>query len=127
MIMRSILISYSFAVLLTVAPLTLLAHHNAPEELQDFITEQLIDADSPHLLTSDDDPSLLDTEVVGMEDLDYVVVTDGLSADETTDALEEILEQLATENDVCDVNYQIDYDTDLQTFSLTVNIDFCSQ
>jgi hypothetical protein len=112
---------------LTFAPLCLLAHHNAPEELQDFITEQLIDADSPHLLTSDDDPSLLDTDVARMEDLDYVVVTDGLSADETTDALEEILEQLATENDVCDVNYLIDFDTASLTFSLTVNVDFCSQ
>ena len=123
----STLISNTLVILLAVAPLSLLAHHNAPDELQDFITEQLIDADSPHLLSSDDDPSLLDTEVAGMEDLDYVVVSDGLSADETTDALEEILEQLSTENDVCDVNYLVDYDPASQTFSLTVNVDFCSQ
>ena len=103
------------------------AHHMAPDDLEDFITDQLIVADSPHLLSSDDDPTLLDIMVEGMDDVDYVIVTDGLSANEVTTALEDILERLAREDDVCDVKYIIEYDATTQTFTLTVYIDYCSE
>jgi hypothetical protein len=119
-------VSSLFAVLLTFTPMALLAHHMAPEEMQDFITDQLIAVDSPHLLSSDEDPSLLDVMVDGIEDLDYVVVSDGLSASEVTNAYEIILEQLAVEDDICGVKYVSDYDLVTETFTLTVYADFCT-
>ena len=124
---RGSIIAFLFPLLLAFTPTTLLAHHMAPDEMQDFITEQLIEVDSAHLLSSDDDPSLLDMAVDGIEDLDYVVVSEGLSADEVTSTLESILEQLSRENEVCDVKYVIEYDAESQTFTLTVYVDFCSQ
>ena len=121
------IISSLFAVLMTFTPLALLAHHMAPSDMQEFITDQLEAVDSPHLLSSDDDPALLDVMVDGIEDLDYVVISDGLSANEVTTALEVILEQLSMENDICDVKYVIDYDAASQTFTLTVYVDFCTE
>ena len=47
------------------------AHHMAPDELSDLIEERLIEADSPHLLSSDEDPSLAGS-TPGM-DADYVM------------------------------------------------------
>jgi len=95
--------------------------------MQDFITDQLDAVDSNHPLSSEDDPSLLNVVVDGYEDLDFVVVSDGLSVDEVTSTLEVILEQLAVENDICGVKYVIDYDPATQTFTLTVYVDFCTQ
>ena len=103
------------------------AHHMAPDDMEDYITDQLITADSPHLLSSDDDPSLLEVKIDGFDDIDYVIVTEGLSANEVTTALEDILEKLARADDVCDVEYVIDYDTTTQTFTLIIYIDYCSQ
>ena len=105
------------------------AHHMAPDEMQDFITDQLVAVDSPHLLSSDEDPSLLDTMgvVEGMDDVDYIVIAEGLDADEVITALEAILLQLATENELCDVKYVIDYVAADGTFTLTVYADFCDQ
>ena len=65
--------------------------------------------------------------VEGMDDIDYVVTVDGLTANEVTDALEDILKTLARADDVCDVQYTIEYDTVTQTFTLTVYVDYCSQ
>lgn len=127
MFFRSTLVSLIITALVTFIPAVVSAHHMAPEDIQDFITDQLIEVDSPHLLSSDDDPSLLDAMVDGMEDVDYVVVVENLTANEVTDVLEDILEQLARENDVCDVNYVIDYDMVTQTFTLTINVDYCTQ
>lgn len=127
MFIRSFVVASLTAMFLAFTPITVLAHHMAPDEMQDFITDQLIEVDSPHLLSSDDDPSLLDEMVDGIEDLDYVVVAEGLSADEVTSTLEDILEQLAREAEVCDIKYVIDYDAESQTFTLTVYVDFCSQ
>jgi hypothetical protein len=109
------------------SPATLLAHHMAPDELQDFITDQLTDVDSPHLLSSDDDPSLSETTVEGIDDIDYVVIVENLSGNEVTEVLEDVLDQLSSEIVVCDVKYVIDYDSNTMTFTLTVYVDYCSQ
>ena len=103
------------------------AHHMAPDDMEDFITEQLLTTDTPHLLSSDDDPSLLDIKVDEVDDVDYVIVTEGLTANEVTTALEDILEKLARADDVCDVEYVIDYDVTTQTFTLIIYIDYCSE
>jgi GTPase Era involved in 16S rRNA processing len=126
MFFRSTLVSLIITALVAFIPSVVSAHHNSPEEIQDFITDQLIEVDSPHLLSSDDDPSLLDVMVDGMEDVDYVVVIEDLTANEVTDVLEDILEQLSRENEVCDVAYVIDYDMETQTFTLTIYVDYCT-
>jgi hypothetical protein len=107
------------------APL-LWAHHNAPDEMQDFIEDQLIEVDSPHLLSSDDDPSLLETDVATMDDLDYVIVASGLDDTDVTAALEDILMQLDNENELCDDAFTIDMEVD-GTYTLTVYVDFCAE
>lgn len=127
MLFRNFAVPSLISILFALAPATLLAHHMAPEEIQDFIAEQLIEVDSPHLLSSDDDPSLLDIMSDGIDDIDYVAVIEDLSANEVTEVLEDILEQLSNENEVCDVKYIIEYDTDTQTFTLTVYVDYCNE
>ena len=101
------------------------AHHMAPEDMQDLIEDQLIEVDSAHLLSSDDDPALLETEITTMEDVDYVVVASGLDAEDVTESVEDTLEMLDDGNQVCDDSFTIDMDAD-GTYTLTVYIDFCN-
>lgn len=102
------------------------AHHNSPEEIYDFITEQLEIVESPHLLTSETDPSLLEVYTdTTLEDVDLVIYVDGLTAEELQISLDAILEQLATENEVCGYDYDILYDMDSNLFTLIIYVDFC--
>lgn len=100
------------------------AHHLAPEEMQDYIEDQLIEVDSPHLLSSEDDPSLLDTDITTMEDVDYVVVSSGLDDEDVTESVDDILQMLDNGNQVCDDSFTIDMDAD-GTYTLTVYVDYC--
>lgn len=111
---------------LLLASTSVFAHHNSPEEIYDFITEQLEIVESPHLQTSDTDPSLLEvyTDTI-LEDVDLVVYVDGLTAEELQVSLDAILEQLATENEVCGYDYDILYDMDSNLFTLIIYVDFC--
>ena len=127
MYFRNALLSLVVISLMAFIPTIVSAHHMAPDDLQDFITDQLEQADSPHLLSSDDDPSLLGVVVEGMDDIDYVIIVEGLTANEVTDVLEDVLEKLAREDDVCDVQYVIQYDTETLSFTLIVYVDYCSQ
>jgi len=104
------------------------AHHNSPEEIYDFITDQLTLVDSPHLLSSEDDPSLLEVyTATTLEDVDQVLVLDDLSATELQAFLDAVLEQLATENEVCGTDYDILYDMTTDTFTLIIYVDYCTQ
>jgi hypothetical protein len=101
-----------------------LAHHNSPEEVYDFITEQLVAVDSPHLLTSEEDPSLL-TLFPAMEDVDYVFVLYEVDLVDVIGLVTSILDTLGTENEVCDYAMILDAD-DLGTYTVTVGVDFCA-
>lgn len=127
MFFRKFVVSSIIALFFSLTSSAVLAHHMSPDEIQDFITEQLIEVDSPHLLSSDDDPSLLGMMNIDLDDIDYVVVIENLTATEVTEILEDIIEQLAVENEVCDVAYVIEYDVSTQTFTLTIYVDFCNE
>jgi hypothetical protein len=99
-------------------------HHNAPEDMQDFITEQLIEADSPHLYSTDDDPSLSGVVPSGMQDVDYVVIADQLAAEEVMGTVEDIVVRLDSENAVCDQSVIINLDDD-GTYSAAISVDYC--
>jgi hypothetical protein len=103
------------------------AQRMAPDDIEDFITDQLQTTNTSDLLSSDEDPSLLDIEIEEVENVDYVVVAEGLSANEVTTVLQDILERLTHADDVCDVEYVIDYDSANQAFTLIIYIDYCSQ
>jgi hypothetical protein len=99
-------------------------HHYAPDEMQDFIEDQLMLVDSPHLLSSEDDPSLLDETVASVDDLDYVVVSTEMEATDVVVAIDDILLELDRQNEVCDYSSTIDFDED-DTYTLTLYVDFC--
>ena len=99
------------------------AHHMAPDEVSTFIEDQLVAVDSPHLLTSDTDPSLL-TLFPSLADVDYVAVVYEVSIVDVMKVVEEILDQLAKENEVCDYAMLIDAD-DTGTYTVTVGVDYC--
>jgi len=99
------------------------AHHMAPEEVSTFIEDQLVSVESPHLLTSDEDPSLL-TLFPSLADVDYVVVAEQVSIVDVMTVVEEILDQLSKENQVCDYAMLLDAD-DSGTYTVTVGVDYC--
>lgn len=101
------------------------AHHMAPVDMQDFIEDQLIEVDSLHLESSDEDPSLLDTVTTTLDDVDYVVVASGLDDDAVIEAVDDILQMLDDANEVCDDSFTIDMETD-GTYTLTVYVDYCN-
>ena len=113
----------TFCLVLAFSPLVW-AHHLSPEEMQDFIEDQLLLVESPHLLSSEDDPSLLDETMTSLEDLDYVVVASGLEATDVLIVLDDILLELERQNEVCDYSFTIDLEDDA-TYTLTVYVDFC--
>jgi hypothetical protein len=102
------------------------AHHMAPDEMSDFITDQLVSVDSPHLLSTEDDPSLaaLYTDVSSLEDVDYVavLVTDDIAA--ALDEIEEILLMLEDGNNVLDFEVLIEFDMNTGLYTLTLFVDF---
>ena len=120
--MRAIPLAVSILVL-AIFSLTTHAHHMAPEEVSTFIEDQLVLVDSPHLLTSDEDPSLL-TLFPQLADVDYVAVIYEVSLTDVMTVVEDILNQLAKENEVCDYAMILDAD-DLGTYTVTVGVDYC--
>ena len=104
---------------------TIWAHHPAPEEVTEFIEEQLIAVDSLHLLSDEDDPSSVsDIVSLDMEDVDVVATSAPLDDQEVTDAVDSILNELDQANTVCDVSYLITLDAD-GYYVVTVNVDYC--
>jgi hypothetical protein len=101
-----------------------LAHHNSPEEIYDFISEQLVETDSPHLTTSEEDPSLL-TLFPSMEDVDDVFILYEVDLVDVIDLVTSVLDALGAENEVCDYAMVIEAD-DRGTYTVTVGIDFCA-
>lgn len=120
----SFLVSMMFVVGVAVA------HHNAPEDLQDAITDILLSVDSPHATTSEDDPSLLDGITVdtlvflGLEDVDYIAVIPDISLVEVQALVDQILQDAAINNSVCDSAFTITMEDD-GTYTLTVYVDYC--
>lgn len=112
-----LLISMTFAVS---------AHHLAPDEMSDFITDQLTAVDSPHLLSTEDDPSLaaLYTDVSSLDDVDYVavLVTDDISS--ALAEIEDILLMLEDGNEVLDFEVIIEFDMDTGLYTIPLNVDF---
>ena len=103
----------------------LAAHHNAPDALQDFIEDMLIAVDSPHLLTSETDPSLLDlTLFPSMTDVDYVLVAEDLEASQILATYNSILAALDAANSVCDSAMLVEQQDD-GLYTLTVAVDYC--
>ena len=100
------------------------AHHMAPDTMQDFIEDQLVEVDSLHLESSDTDPSLLDTVTTTVDDVDYVVVASGLDDDAVLEAVDDILQMLDDANEVCDDAFVIDLESD-GTYTLTISVDYC--
>ena len=101
------------------------AHHMAPDEVSTFIEDQLITVDSPHLLTSDTDPSLLDALVFpSLADVDYVAVVYEISAMDVVTVVEDIINQLSKEQEVCDYAMLIEAD-DNGTYTVWVGVDYC--
>ena len=100
-----------------------MSHHMAPDEVSAFIEDQLIAVESPHLLTSDDDPSLL-TLFPQLADVDYVAVVEQVDIVDVLAVVADILDQLSKENEVCDYAMIIDAD-DSGTYTVTVGVDFC--
>jgi hypothetical protein len=101
----------------------LAAHHNAPDTLQDFIEDMLIAVDSPHLLTSEEDPSLLDL-FPSMTDVDYVLVATDLEATQILSTYNTILATLDAANSVCDSAMLVEQQDD-GLYTLTIAIDYC--
>ena len=99
------------------------AHHMAPVDMQDFIEDQLIEVDSLHLESSDEDPSLLDTVTTTLDDLDYAVVAYGLDDDAVIEAVDDILQMLDDGNQVLDDSFTIEQEAD-GTYTLTITVDF---
>ena len=101
------------------------AHHNAPDALQDFIEDVLVAVDSPHLLTSEEDPSLLDlTLFPSMTDVDYVLIAPDLQASQILSTYNTILATLDAANTVCDSAMLVEQQDD-GLYTLTVAIDYC--
>jgi hypothetical protein len=102
------------------------AHHMAPDEMQDFITDQLTAVDSIHLLSTEDDPSLLDLIEIpsDMVDVDYLVVAEGDDISDLLDAIENILLVLQTDNEIVDYTVVIEFDMDTGTYTVTLYVDF---
>ena len=105
------------------------AHHNAPEDLQDAITDILLSVDSPHATTSDEDPSLLDTTqdtltLLGLTDVDYIAVIPDVSLVEVQALVDQILQEVSINNSVCDSAFTITMEDD-GTYTLTVYVDYC--
>jgi len=100
-----------------------MSHHMAPDEVSTFIEDQLISVDSPHLLTSDEDPSLL-ALFPQMADVDYVAVVYEVDIVDVLAVVADILDQLSKENEVCDYAMIIDAD-DMGTYTVTVGVDYC--
>ena len=101
------------------------AHHMAPDEVSTFIEDQLVAVDSPHLLTSDTDPSLLDALVFpSLEDVDYIAVVYEISAMDVVTVVEDIINQLSKEQEVCDYAMLIEAD-DSGTYTVWVGVDYC--
>jgi hypothetical protein len=101
------------------------AHHNAPDALQDFIEDMLVAVDSPHLLTSETDPSLLDlTLFPSMADVDYVLVAEDLEASQILATYNAILAALDAANSVCDSAMLVEQQDD-GLYTLTIAIDYC--
>jgi len=102
------------------------AHHMAPDEMSDFITDQLTSVDSPHLLSTEDDPSLaaLYTDVSSLEDVDYVavLVTDDIAG--ALDEIEDILLMLEDGNNVLDFEVLIEFDASTGLYTITLFVDF---
>lgn len=109
--------------ILIFAPL-IWAHHMAPEDMIDFIEDQLLAVDSPHLESSEDDPSLLDTAPYTMDDVDYVALGSGLEETDAVEVVEEIVPVLDDVDELCDDSFSIDMDGD-NTYTVTIYLDFC--
>ena len=102
------------------------AHHLAPDAMTTFIDDQLIAVDSPHLLSTEDDPSLaaLYTSVSSLDDVDYVAVIEGDDISEILAAIEEILLMLEDGNLVLDFEVIIEFDMDTGLYTVTLYVDF---
>ena len=77
--MKKIVTGFTVSLFMLLGVCTSYAHHLAPEEMADFISDQLVSVESPHLLSTEDDPSLaaLYTSVSSLDDVDYVAVIEG--------------------------------------------------
>ena len=106
--------------------LSVYGHHMAPEDMQDQIEETLLDVGSPHLLSDDTDPSLVDLVDIptGMTEVDYVATIEGDNISELLDAVDEILQMLEDGNDVADFEVAITFDPDTGIYTVTLYVDF---
>lgn len=102
------------------------SHHLAPEDMQDFITDQLTAVDSLHLLSTEDDPSLLDLVELpsDMVDVDYVAVITDADIAAILAEVEDILLMLEDGNDVADYTVLIEFDMDTGLYTVTLYVDF---
>jgi hypothetical protein len=96
----------------------------APDEMKDFIEEQLLEVDAPHLDSDDDDPTLLDTAPASMDDADYVALGYGLEDTDAVEVVEEILLVLDNVNELCDIAFSLDKDAD-SSYAVSIYLDFC--
>lgn len=120
--LNKIKIVFAFCVAMMFAGVTY-AHHMAPNEMTDFITSQLEDVDSPHLLSSEDDPSLLDITIPGMDEVDYVIVVTDLTIEEALELIEDTQYLLSTDTTVEDFSWLISPEDDGE-YTLTFYINY---
>lgn len=112
--------------LLAAVSFSVSAHHLSPTDMIDFIEDQLISVDSPHLLSTEDDPSLV--AVYGgsssLEDVDYVAVIIDSDISAILAEIEDILLMLEDGNDVEDFEVLIEFDMDTGLYTVTLYVDF---
>lgn len=102
------------------------AHHMSPDNMVEFIEDQLISVDSPHLLSSETDPALLDTVELpsDMTDVDYLAVLQGDDIADILAEVEDIVLMLEDGNDVVDYTVVIEFDMDTGLYTVTLYVDF---
>lgn len=118
---------YIFSLLLFVfVSMPVYSHHLSPDSMIDFIEDQLISVDSPHLLSTETDPSLLDLVELPSDivDVDYVAVLEGDDIAAILAEIEDILLMLEDGNDVADYTVIIEFDMDTGTYTVTLFVDF---